>query len=349
MNILYIGDNHPGSTATHRAYALTRLGHEVTIKDPGEPCKSALQSRWVRILHFRTGYRLLQGLMITWVTKVLNSIKKPDLIWVDSGELLGFNCVKLLKSIGCPVIIYNVDDPTGKRDGARFGSFLKAISLYDLVVVVRKESESECLALGAKRVLRVFRSYDEVAHHPYAAENEIPQKFQSEVVFIGTWMRGEKRDRFLLDLINKGVPLSIWGNSWERSRLFPKLRKNYKGKSLQGKEYIAAIQGAKLCLGLLSKGNRDLHTTRSLEIPYAGGLLCAQRTSEHMELYKEGTEAAFWSDSTECAEVCKSLLSNAHRETVRLKGMERVRSLKLGNEDVCKEIINTILNPTTIH
>lgn len=340
MNILYIGNNHAGSTATHRAYALSRLGHTVTIKDPGEPCQSALQSRWAKILHFRTGYRLLQGNMKKWVINLLTTTSKPDLIWVDSGELLGFNCIKILKSVGCPLVLYNVDDPTGKRDGARFGSLLKALSLYDLVVVVRKESEQECLALGAKRVLRVFRSYDEVAHRPYASSSEIPKKFKSEVVFIGTWMRGEKRDRFLLDLINNGIPLSIWGNSWERSRLFPKLREHYKGKELSGKDYIAAIQGSKLCLGLLSKGNRDLHTTRSLEIPYAGGLLCAQRTSEHMELYNEGTEAVFWSDVKECAAVCKSLLSNTHRESVRLKGMERVRSLKLGNEDVCRLIID---------
>ena len=40
-----------------------------------------------------------------------------------------------------------------------------------------------------------------------------------------------------------------------------------------------------LCLGLLSKGNRDLQTTRSLENPYAGGPLCAQRTSERLALY----------------------------------------------------------------
>jgi spore maturation protein CgeB len=349
MNILYIGDDHPGSTATHRANALSRLGHEVLIKDPGEPCESALQSRWAKILHFRTGYRLLQGNMTTWVMQLIASVKKPDLIWVDSGELLGIKCVKLLKSLGCPLVLYNVDDPTGKRDGARFRSLLKALSLYDLVVVVRKESEQECLALGAKRVLRVFRSYDEVAHQPYTTPLEIPDKFKSEVVFIGTWMRGEKRDQFLLDLINKGVPLSIWGNSWERSRLFSKLKNNYKGKGLHGRDYIAAIQGAKLCLGLLSKGNRDLHTTRSLEIPYAGGLLCAQRTSEHMELYREGTEAVFWSDAEECAEVCKSLLSNVRRENLRSKGMDRVRSLRLGNEDVCKTIIEAIPHQTTIH
>jgi spore maturation protein CgeB len=343
MNILYIGDIHPGSTATHRAYALSRLGHEVTIKDPAEQSNTSLQSRWSRILHFRTGYRLLQGGMKLWLKQVLNTVPKPDLIWVDSGELLGTDCVKVLKTMNCPLVIYNIDDPTGKRDGSRFASLRNALPLYDLVVVVRAESEKECLSLGAKRVLRVYRSYDEVAHQPFPQHVEIPQQFKSEVVFIGTWMRGEKRDQFLLDLINKGVPLSIWGNSWERSRLFPKLRNYYKGKSLHGKEYIAAIQGAKLCLGLLSKGNRDLHTTRSLEIPYAGGLLCAQRTAEHSSLYQEGAEAVFWSDATECATICKTLLSSELREQIRTNGMKRVRSLKLGNEDVCEVIIKAAI------
>jgi len=345
MKILYIGDNHPGSTATHRAHALSRIGHKVSIQDPGEPCQAALQSRWSRILHFRTGFRFLQKAMISWVMQLYKTTERPDLIWIDSGELLGYKCIKALKLWNCPIVLYNVDDPTGKRDGSRFDSLLKALPLYDLVVVVRKESESECITLGAKKVMRVFRSYDEVAHQPYANTQEIPQKFKSDVVFIGTWMRGEKRDQFLLDLINKGVPLSIWGNSWERSRFFPKLKENYKGKSLQGKDYIAAIQGAKLCLGLLSKGNRDLHTTRSLEIPYAGGLFCAQRTSEHEALYKEGIEAAFWSDATECAEVCHSLLKNEDRENLRLKGMARVRSLQLGNEDICRAIIDAATQP----
>ena len=70
------------------------------------------------------------------------------------------------------------------------------------------------------------------------------------------------------------------------------------GPAIYGDDYLKAIQLAKVSLGLLSKGNRDLHTTRTFEIPYCGGLLCAERTSEHLQLYQEDVEAVYWSDVT---------------------------------------------------
>jgi spore maturation protein CgeB len=153
-------------------------------------------------------------------------------------------------------------------------------------------------------------------------------------------MRHEKRDEFLLRLISLGVPISIWGDRWQKSPHFSKLKSHLRGGALIGRNYVAAIQGAKICLGLLSKGNRDLHTTRSLEIPFAGGLLCAERTVEHQEMYKEGVEAVFWSDADECAQVCKQLLNDQRlRENIRKAGMDRVRSLNVGNEDIFNEIM----------
>ncbi|MCX2485240.1 CgeB family protein [Pedobacter sp. MR2016-24] len=343
LTILYIGDNHPGSTSFHRARALSRLGHRVMVKNPAEAFQQ-LSSRWWAALHFRTGYRLLQADMLKWVKSMMNEITQPDLVWVDSGELMGCNCVKALQTLKCPVILYNIDDPTGKRDGRRFDSLLGAIPLYDLVVVVRMETAKECSFLGAKNVMRVLRSYDEVAHQPYADIHEIPADFKSDIAFIGTWMRNEKRDEFILHLIREGLQVNIWGDGWQKSHLFPKLKHCWRGKSLSGRDYIAAIQGAKICLGMLSKGNRDLHTTRSLEIPYAGGLLCAERTAEHQHLYLEGVEAAFWSDASECVKVCKDLLNNGKIDQLRLAGMQRVRALKVGNEDICRAILETALN-----
>jgi spore maturation protein CgeB len=90
----------------------------------------------------------------------------------------------------------------------------------------------------------------------------------------------------------------------------------------------------------LSKGNRDLHTTRSLEIPYAGGLLCAERTEEHEEPYREGVDAVFWSDARECAQICQELLDNPERRrAIAASGAERVCSLKLGNEDIVRNVL----------
>jgi len=135
----------------------------------------------------------------------------------------------------------------------------------------------------------------------------------------------------------------VYGVSLVKIILLDELKKYYRDGSLGGSDYVAAIQGAKVCLGFLSKGNRDLHTTRTMEIPYAGGLFCAERTSEHLELYKEGVETVYWSDVDECARMCKKLLADeVLRENIRLAGMKRVRELGLGHEDICRIILNKV-------
>ena len=340
LNILYFGDNRHFSTAFHRAKALERIGHKIlAYHNPEETLPGYFKSSIMSAVNFRSGYRLVQPTIYLELKKILHSGLKPDVIWVDNGEFFGEKCLRLLKQFKCPIILYSIDDPTGKRDGRRFDSFLSAIKLYDLIAVVREETEDECKLLGAKNVLRVMRSYDEVAHAPYKNAAEIPANFKSEVAFIGTWMRNENRDEFLKVLIDAGIAVSIWGDRWPKSQHFEALKPFYRGPNLGGKDYIAAIQGAKICLGLLSKGNRDLHTTRSMEVPYAGGMLCAERTSEHTELYDEGKEAIFWNDAHECAEVCKKLLAEKNIETIKKAGMKKVRALRLGNEDICRRIL----------
>ncbi len=344
LNILYLGDCSPGCTSLHRADALLRVGHSVVKFDPYKEFAGSIQTRIPGFLHHKTGFRFLQSKVIRWLNEVvIRTSPKPDLVWIDSGELFGPSCIRVLKTLHCPVIVYNIDDPTGKRDGHKFDSLIKAMPLLDLIVVVRRETEAECWKLGAKRVLRISRSYDEVAHQPFRDRNEIPEQFRSEVVFCGTWMNGEKRDEFIADLIDQGVPVSIWGDRWEKSKNISKLKPFWRGKTLRDREYVAAVQGAKICLGFLSKGNRDLHTTRSLEIPYSGGLFCAKRTTEHEEFYKDGVEAVFWSDTTECARLCKKLLADdSLRESIVKAGMIRVKALKVGNEDICKAILDKV-------
>jgi spore maturation protein CgeB len=95
-----------------------------------------------------------------------------------------------------------------------------------------------------------------------------------------------------------------------------------------------------VCLGLLSKGNRDLHTQRTMEIPFAGGLLCAERTSEHRALYQEGVEAVFWSDARECAERCRELLADgAARADIAKSGRRRCMTNGHLNEPVLSRVL----------
>jgi glycosyltransferase involved in cell wall biosynthesis len=348
-NILYFGGDGPAQTSGQRCQALRRIGHNVELFDPFAAFSEEFSS-WRGALNFKSGFILIQNKLQRWLAEVTRNLKQaPDLVWIDMGELFGPKCMAVLKKLGCPIVTYNVDDPTGKRDGYRFRQFIKSIPFNDLIVVVREESARECEQLGARKVVRVYRSYDEEIHKPFASLTEIPEKFRSDVVFIGTWMRHEKRDEFLLKLMEEGVPISIWGDRWQKSPLFPKLKHAWRGNGSYGRDYVAAIQASKICIGMLSKGNRDLHTTRSLEIPFAGGLFCGERTSEHQWLYKENEEAVFWSDASECAKVCKKLLQDDPlRERIRLAGMKKVRSLQLGNEDIARQIVDIVIGAPSV-
>ncbi len=343
LHILYIGSAEPGSTSYHRSQALVRLGHKVELSDPYPVAQRLSPSHFTNLFHFNTGYVFVQHRMKRWIMNDHEpSKKKYDLVWVDSGELFGAHCVQLLaKKFGCAVVLYNVDDPTGRRDGRRFASLQKALPYYDLVVVVREETEKECRELGAKKVLLVRRSYDEISHLPFENPEDIPSTLRSEVAFIGTWMRNENRDDFLLRLVENGVPISIWGDRWKKSKHFKRLRPYWKGAAIYNRDYVAAVQGSKVCIGMLSKGNRDRHTTRSLEIPYIGSVFCAERTPDHLAMYKEKSEAVFWNDAEECSALCMDLLADDNqREALRLAGMKKVREIRAGNEDVCKAVLS---------
>lgn len=342
MKILFFGDDNPDATSYHRYRALQRIGHDVEIYDPAVSFHGKTSGVLPKV-HFRTGYRFVQHAVKSWVRQVITRANGVDVIWVNGGEYFGPRAVKEIKKLERPVILYNNDDPTGNRDGRRFDLLKKSISSYDVCVVMRDINVKEYYDLGAKKVISTTMSYDELIHKPFETSSKTPPGLQSEIAFIGTWMRDENRDEFLLDLIGRGLPVSIWGNRWEKSKFWHILKKNHRGSALKGRDYVRAVQSAKICIGLLSKGNRDEYTTRSFEIPYAGGLLCAERTTKHLEFYEDGEEAYFWKDAEECARICKELLNDSlSRDRVRAKGMLKVRSLGVGNEDICKRILASI-------
>ena len=79
---------------------------------------------------------------------------------------------------------------------------------------------------------------------------------------------------------------SFYGDRWQKAPEWPVIKNIWRGPGLVGQDYVEAIQSAKICLGLLSKQNRDQHTMRSVEIPYISSVLCAERTEEHLAMYR---------------------------------------------------------------
>lgn len=316
MRVLFLGP--ADGTSGHRLNGFRRLGHDARQLDP-----RALLPPFASIDRFMR--RIHPGPLAEWARScVLRAIdtESYELAFVDGGALVGLRLVRDLQARGMRVVNFNHDDPFGRRDGALFGAYRAAVPGYDLVVVVRTENIAEARALGARRVLHHFRVADEVEHAPRALPEEIRARWKSEVAFVGTWM--PERGPFLARLMDLGVPLSIYGNLWERAPQWRRLRRAYRGTGPIGRDYCDAVQSARICLGLLSRANRDLHTTRSMEIPSLGSLLCAQRTPEHEALYVDREEAVFWNDADECARHCRRLLADEPRRAqIAARGRDR--------------------------
>lgn len=338
MKVLYIGPD--GGTCRQRRLALERLGHAVRVVDP---FAALPRNRWIRAWSFRTGALGLSPLVERSVLARAGD-GDFDVALVDSGELVGPGLVRLLKRRAGRVINYNPDHPFAARDGRRWRLFLKALPHYDLFITPRRSSAEAAVQAGARRVLQTDFAADELVHRPRELDPAARARFASEVAFVGTWM--PERGPFLARLVEAGVPLKIFGPRWSKAPEYPVLEPHVVEGELDGEAYADAIRGAKIAIGLLSKGNEDLHTTRSLEIPALGVLLCAERTADHLAMYREGQEAVFFDDADECAAQCLALLRAPERiAAIAAAGLRRVRENRAFNEPLMAGFLEAALRP----
>src|SRR5262245_41436267 len=235
MKILYLGEDVENSSCLHRARALRRLGHEVVHLNPDWALTSG---RWAVAWNFRTGYRFCRRRVARFILRSA-SASTYDIVWVDGGRAVSPDLLRTLRWRCQGVINYNLDDPFGRRDGRCCAPFRRSVREYDVLCVVRAENVNEARRHGAKRILRVWRGYDPIAHAPRSLTAVDRRQWSSDVLFIGTWM--PERGGLLAELIRRGVPVTIYGDRWERAPEWSALRRAWRGSSILGADYVKAI------------------------------------------------------------------------------------------------------------
>lgn len=334
MRILYIAARSGNAELQRRA--LERLGHEVTSIDPLGAVPGPILPVW----HYRTGGLFLAGSIGAYI-KARTPPGRFDVALVDQGEFVDRATAGWLGSIAPRTVLMCKDNPFAGRDGARFRLLRQALPSYDLFVTFRDSSAEAARRAGARQVRRIFFMADEVVHRPSIRTAD--EGFEFEISFIGTWM--PERGPFFQRLLDLGLPVSVLGARWDRDPNFQRMAHAVAAlRLLPPEDYAAAVARSRICIGLCSKGNLDLHTTRSLEIPAIGRLLCAERTPEHLQLYEDGREAVFWDDAEECAELCRALLADPER-VERIAAAGHARALANGhfNEPVLQDILEQAL------
>ncbi len=323
LEILYVGPLNAGTTSRQRSVALGRLGHRVTGVDlvPGDlPARHRSLPWRVRRRLFgdpddsQLNHRLLAhpGTLV------------PDVVWVDKGLTVEPGTLRSLRQRWPRAIQvnYSGDDMFNPHNQTR--AWRACLPLYDVFATTNGLNVPELQAAGARDVLRVDKGYSPAIHRPHAVTPELRARFGGDVGFVG-WHEGA-RERSIRFLARHGVPVRVWG-PWSRWRATSNLR--VEGRPLWDDDFARALSAFRINLGFLRRVNRDQHTSRSVQIPACGGFLLAERTAEHLRLFREDVEAVFFSDDREL--LAKAQYYLAHEdERARIAAAGRQRCIEDG-------------------
>jgi spore maturation protein CgeB len=81
-----------------------------------------------------------------------------------------------------------------------------------------------------------------------------------------------------------------------------------------------------------------------MEIPACGGFMLAERTEQHLELFVEGKEAAFFDSRAELLEKCKYYLEHEEeRQAIAEAGRQRCVASGYSNKANIKRMLETVV------
>lgn len=324
LRIFYIGHLWQGSTALQRYLALSNLGY-VTFPFDIEyyfPTKYRGLHTVVRKLGFGPRLWRMNNDIVARAKEF-----SPNLIWVDKGLLIDpqilKNCKKLPSS---PLLIhYSPDDMMNPDNQSRF--YLRSIQLYDIHITTKTPNIEELKGLGANRVCFMDNAYCHAVHRPVPIADFDRKMYGGQIGFIGSYE--EERSHSMLHIAKSGLQVHIWGPGWENRNLVQHQNILIENRSLWREEYARVICSTEINLCFLRKVNRDTQTTRSIEIPACGGFMVAERTDEHLQLFKEDEEVVFFSSDDELVEKLRYYIKHPE-ERLRIARAGRDRCLKSG-------------------
>lgn len=221
------------------------------------------------------------------------------------------------------IVLWTCDDQALPHNQS--ATFLDAASAYDMVFTAKSHNVrlGELERIGFRKVEFLYQAYSEHDHFPISNE---ASPYKGTVLFIG-YAEG-KRFAYMNHLAANGIPVEVYGNGWGKPAyercLKPGL--NLHRRPLLGRDYAEALTNAAVNLCFLREQNRDLHTSRTFEIPACCGFMLAERTEEHAALFEEGRDAEFFASKDELLAKVRHYLDHpAERAAIAASGYRRTR------------------------
>lgn len=338
MKILYVGDVDNPGTCLQRLHVLRELGHEVVELNSRYPLGRFYRVSLRRILR-KLGYHVDRHGTNRKIIE-LASGGSFDLLWIDKGEYIRPETLHAFKRLypAAKCVSYSLDDMM--NPGNSSVGYRHCVPLFDLHVTTKSYNAREFLEQGARHSLFVTNAYNRHTHRPLELTPEEWRVWGADVSFIGGYER--QRAEQIRAVAESGVAVVVYCPDWDAELAdHPKI--TLFRKMIFDDDYAKAICATKINLGFLRKVNRDLQTTRSVEIPACGGFMLAERTDEHLAMFAEGTEAAYFADTTELIEKCQYYLEHEdERRQIAHKGRERCLAEGYSYHEQIQRVLNVL-------
>ncbi len=347
--VLLVGDLNDYAKGYAEARAMRALGLEVMAlshtviggAERGHPDFS---------LRYRIAHKLGYELDVTGINRRLLEAARgfePDVAWIEKGNMIRPRTLGALKRgrPGLRLAAYSDDDMYLAHNRSRY--FTAGLALYDCVFTTKAANAEpgELAAMGARRVVLVDKAFDPRQHFPMALSDGDVAEYGCDVGFIGSYEA--ERGAALLHLATNGIPVRVWGNGWDNMPgSHPGLRLALEPvvNTEAALSYSKCISATRINLGFLRKLNRDLHSDRSVEIPACGGFLLAERTADHLRLFEEGDEAAYFGSPEELlAKVRHYLANDDERRAIAACGLERCRTSGYDLDTRARRMLSIVL------
>lgn len=301
--ILYIGPLNLGGTCYNRLQALLFLGYNIIPLNTGYSISnSSIRNFFIKLFRFFFYKYHIKRLNIK-ILDIVNSAV-PDLVWIDKGLTITPQTLHSIKSRSpkIKILSYSPDDMLNPNNSNAF--YVASIPLYNLHVTTKSYNLEELKVLGAKDVLFCNNSYSPLFHINY---KELQNNSNTRIGFIGSFE--VERYNSLLHLAKNGLKVYVYGD-WPKKLYKKHPNLIITNKTLINAAYAYEISKNLINLCFLRKVNRDLQTTRSIEIPACGGFMLAEETIEHHTLFKAGVEAEYFNSNDELLDKCIYYLKN---------------------------------------
>lgn len=325
IRVLFVGDLSGDGRGKQRKRAMEDIVQEVhglsyypeNTSNPGEK-----DTPFSEKVLWKLGFPLSKNPINKMLLRAVKN-HRPNILWIEKGNSIFPQTIKRVKRIvpDCQIVSHSEDDMFAFHNRSWYYTW--GLRFYDVVFTTKKYNSrlGELSALGAKRVVYIDQAYDRYLHKPVHISEEDKIRFGSTVGFIGSYEK--ERAESLLYLSENGIKVRVWGNRWNRIyKLHPNLI--LERRPLYGEDYVKGICSTMINLCFLRKKNRDLHTSRTFEIPACRAFMIAERTEDHLRLFKEAHEAVYFDSNEELLRKVRYYLKHEkERESVACLGWKR--------------------------